>query len=60
MKRPKYDKVLLSGSDEELNEYIAESGIPATMLRNNWYHENYLPDVATARETGEIVSATGT
>ncbi len=41
-------------------EYIAESGIPATMLRNNWYHENYLPDVATARETGEIVSATGT
>jgi NAD(P)H dehydrogenase (quinone) len=41
-------------------EYIAESGVPATMLRNNWYSENYLPDVATARETGEIVSATGT
>lgn len=41
-------------------EYIAASGIPATMLRNNWYHENYLPDLATARAGGEIVSATGT
>ncbi len=26
MKRPKYDKVLLTGSDEELNEYIESSG----------------------------------
>src|SRR4051812_43223777 len=26
MKRPEYDKVLLSGSDEELNDYIDESG----------------------------------
>ena len=41
-------------------EYIAEAGIPATMLRNNWYHENYLPDLATARAGGEIVSATAT
>ena len=41
-------------------EYIAASGIPATILRNNWYSENYLPDLATARAGGEIVSATGT
>jgi hypothetical protein len=26
VKRPRYDNVLLTGSDEELNEYIADSG----------------------------------
>ena len=41
-------------------EYIVASGIPATMLRNNWYSENYLPDLATARAGGAIASATGT
>ena len=41
-------------------ELIAAAGIPATMLRNNWYSENYLADLATARQTGEIASATGT
>ncbi|HEY0117496.1 MAG TPA: SDR family oxidoreductase [Cellulomonas sp.] len=40
-------------------ELIAASGLPATILRHNWYNENYLPDLATARETGEVVSATG-
>jgi NAD(P)H dehydrogenase (quinone) len=40
-------------------ELIAASGVPATILRNNWYSENYLPDLATARETGEVASATG-
>ncbi len=41
-------------------ELIAAAGIPATLLRNNWYSENYLADLATARQTGEIASATGT
>lgn len=40
-------------------ELIAASGVPATILRDNWYSENYLPDLETARETGEVVSATG-
>ena len=40
-------------------ELIAASGVPATILRDNWYSENYLPDLTTARETGEVVSATG-
>ena len=40
-------------------ELIAASGVPATILRDNWYSENYLADLATARETGEVVSATG-
>ena len=40
-------------------ELITASGVPATFLRNNWYSENYLGDLATARAGGEIVSATG-
>jgi NAD(P)H dehydrogenase (quinone) len=40
-------------------ELIAASGIPATFLRDNWYSENYLGDLATARAGGEIISATG-
>ena len=41
-------------------ELIAASGVPATILRDNWYSENYLADLAAARETGEVASATGT
>lgn len=39
-------------------EMLAAAGLPAVVLRNNWYSENYLADLAQARETGEIVSAT--
>lgn len=38
---------------------IAEAGIPAVILRNNWYTENYLPDLERARETGEIAASVG-
>jgi NAD(P)H dehydrogenase (quinone) len=41
-------------------EVIAEVGIPAVILRNNWYTENYAQDVAVAASTGVIASATGT
>lgn len=38
---------------------IAAAGIPATILRNDWYTENYVADIARARETGEIVASAG-
>ncbi|WP_353826620.1 SDR family oxidoreductase [Agromyces sp. SYSU T0242] len=38
---------------------IAEAGVPAVILRNNWYTENYAPDVERAAETGVIAAATG-
>ncbi|MFE5670959.1 SDR family oxidoreductase [Agromyces sp. NPDC056523] len=41
-------------------EVIAEVGVPAVILRNNWYTENYAQDVATAAATGVIAAATGT
>jgi len=40
-------------------ELLTASGVPATFLRDNWYSENYLGDLATARQGGEIISATG-
>jgi len=38
---------------------IAESGIPAVVLRNNWYLENYDDQIARAAQTGELASGTG-
>lgn len=38
---------------------IAESGVPAVILRNNWYTENYTADVALAADTGVIASSAG-
>jgi len=41
-------------------QVIAEVGVPAVLLRNNWYTENYAQDVALAASTGVIAAATGT
>ncbi|GAB7192598.1 SDR family oxidoreductase [Kineococcus sp. NUM-3379] len=38
---------------------LRDSGIPATVLRNNWYTENYTGRLAQFLATGEILSATG-
>lgn len=38
---------------------IKDSGIPATILRNNWYTENYAPQLDEARRTGAITAAAG-
>ncbi|MEO7015204.1 MAG: SDR family oxidoreductase [Leifsonia sp.] len=38
---------------------LAESGLPVTVLRNNWYTENYVGQLDTAAATGEIVASVG-
>lgn len=40
-------------------EYLVDSGVPHVVLRNGWYHENYLPTLHTAAETGEVLTAAG-
>jgi NAD(P)H dehydrogenase (quinone) len=40
-------------------DYLADSGVPHVILRNGWYHENYLPTVNTAAESGEVLTAAG-
>ncbi|WP_395245549.1 SDR family oxidoreductase [Agromyces sp. MMS24-K17] len=38
---------------------IAASGLPAVILRNDWYTENYTADVSRAAESGVVASSTG-
>ncbi|WP_222267935.1 NAD(P)H-binding protein [Modestobacter marinus] len=38
---------------------IADLGIPAVVLRNNWYLENYDRQIARAAATGELVGSSG-
>jgi NAD(P)H dehydrogenase (quinone) len=33
--------------------------VPHVILRNGWYHENFLGDLASAAQAGEIVTAAG-
>lgn len=51
--------LIIAPEHKATEEAIAASGIPATILRNNWYTENYLSTVEQARATGEVVSSAG-
>jgi NAD(P)H dehydrogenase (quinone) len=58
---PRNDEIdyALGAEHKATEALIAASGVEATILRNNWYTENYLDTVARAAETGEIVAAVG-
>lgn len=49
----------LAPEHKETEEYLAGTGLVTTILRNNWYTENYLDTVNTARESGVITAAAG-
>ncbi|HEX7490469.1 MAG TPA: SDR family oxidoreductase [Candidatus Limnocylindrales bacterium] len=51
--------LVLAPEHKATEEHLVESGVAYTILRNNWYTENYVPQVQIARETGAIVSAAG-
>ena len=36
---------------------LAASGIPHVLLRNSWYHENYVPGLAAAQQYGVILGS---
>lgn len=40
-------------------EYLAASGVPHVVLRNGWYHENYLGALQAAAQTGEVLTSAG-
>jgi NAD(P)H dehydrogenase (quinone) len=58
---PKADDTPLPLAPEHIatERLIAESGIPAVVLRNNWYLENYDEQIARAAATGEVVGSSG-
>jgi NAD(P)H dehydrogenase (quinone) len=49
----------LGAEHKATEEAIAASGLPAVVLRNNWYTENYVEDVLRAADTGAIAGSTG-
>jgi NAD(P)H dehydrogenase (quinone) len=51
--------LIVAPEHKATEEYLFQSGMPHTIVRNNWYTENYLPQVETARKTGVIVAAAG-
>ncbi|MBN9140647.1 MAG: NmrA family NAD(P)-binding protein [Micrococcales bacterium] len=51
--------LILAPEHKATEEAIAASGVPATILRNNWYSENYLGTLAQAAATGVVASSTG-
>ncbi|MFH8249973.1 SDR family oxidoreductase [Microbacterium sp. B2969] len=50
---------VLAPEHKSTEEYLAASGVPAVVLRNNWYIENYLPDALRAADTGVIAASVG-
>ena len=51
--------LVLAPEHRATEELVRASGVPFTILRNNWYAENYAQDLATARETGAFVTSAG-
>ena len=49
--------LVLAPEHKATEELIAASGLAWTFLRNNWYHENYVGQVAPAAELGELVGS---
>ncbi len=51
--------LILAPEHAATEKMLAESGLTVTLLRNNWYHENYVGTLETARQTGAVTSSAG-
>ncbi len=51
--------LVLAPEHKATEEMLAAAPVTTTILRNNWYTENYTDAVARARETGELVGSVG-
>ena len=51
--------LVLAPEHKATEELIQASGLPAVILRNNWYTENYAADLARAAETGVLAAGVG-
>lgn len=49
--------LVLAPDHKATEEHLVDSGLAYTIVRNNWYHENYLPQLDTVRETGILLAA---
>jgi NAD(P)H dehydrogenase (quinone) len=51
--------LVLAPEHKATEELIHASGLPATILRNNWYNENYADVIKQAAETGSFAGSAG-
>lgn len=51
--------LVLAPEHKVTEEAIVAAAVPATILRNNWYTENYLGDLASAGASGVLASSVG-
>lgn len=51
--------LVLAPEHAETERMLDASGLPVTVLRNNWYTENYVGQVDIAEATGELVGSAG-
>jgi NAD(P)H dehydrogenase (quinone) len=51
--------LILAPEHKATEEYLAASGLDYTVLRNNWYTENYANSIKAAAQTGELTAAAG-
>lgn len=52
-------QLVLAPDHKYTEEAIAASGVPATILRDNWYVENYTSSLKQAEQTGELIGSGG-
>ncbi|KQQ06178.1 MULTISPECIES: NAD(P)H-binding protein [unclassified Rathayibacter] len=51
--------LILAPEHKATEEAIAASGVPAVILRNGWYNENYASTIAELASTGTTLSSAG-
>jgi NAD(P)H dehydrogenase (quinone) len=49
--------LVLAPEHKATEEYLVQTGLAYTILRNNWYTENYAAMIQTARDAGKLVAA---
>lgn len=49
----------LAAEHKATEQAILDSGLPAVLLRNGWYHENYTESLAPVLEHGSVVASAG-
>lgn len=52
-------KLAVAPEHKATEELIEASGLTATILRNNWYNENYADTIKQAAQTGSFVGSAG-
>ena len=51
--------LLVAPEHKATEEILRASGLAFTILRNNWYTENYVPALEQARSTGVVITSAG-